>query len=173
MAAEQVLARLSVLSAFDVEKPELETCYHKDDFTADYFDSSSLYYQFAEPDPSVLKHHSTIPSLIELNFDLEEEYDEYKNFIGRNSLSILSELRQDVYYRLAYQSTCAQKPNFVMICKLDGQTFRGEAPSKKLAKARAARDALKELFGIEFNHVEGWLILVHSIKRLKWHHCSV
>ena len=167
MAAEQGLVRLAVLSAFDVEKPEPET-YLKDDFTADVFNSSGLFYQFTERDPGVQTYPSNIPSLTSLDFGLdEEECDEYANFIGRNSVSILSELRQDASYRLVYSSNNVKTPKFVMTCKLDGQMFRGEAPSKKLAKARAARDALQELFGIEFSHVEGLLIslyVLHSFR---------
>ena len=38
---------------------------------------------------------------------------------------------------------------------VDGKTFQGQGRNKKLAKARAAQAALKELFNLEFQVPEG------------------
>ena len=38
---------------------------------------------------------------------------------------------------------------------VDGKTFQGQGRNKKLAKARAAQTALKDLFNLEFHVPEG------------------
>jgi hypothetical protein len=160
MAAEQALVHLSVLNSSDIEKPEPEID-QKDDLTADVFDSSGLFYKFAEPKPDSAKTaRANVTPLMAIDVGFEDdddgsEYDEYACYIGRNSLSILSELRPDASFRLVYESRIASKSKFVMTCKVDGEIFRGEAPNKKLAKARAARDALQAACGIQFGHAEG------------------
>ena len=52
---------------------------------------------------------------------------------------------------------------------VDGNTFVGEGKNKKIAKARAAQQALKELFGMEFQTPEGKLLFL-SIFHLTSHH---
>ena len=44
---------------------------------------------------------------------------------------------------------------FVMSVTVDGQTFNGAGRSKKLAKARAAQDALQHLFKLQFDTSPG------------------
>lgn len=43
---------------------------------------------------------------------------------------------------------------FAMSVTVNGETFKGAGPSKKLAKARAARDALMRFYNLEFGVAE-------------------
>lgn len=64
---------------------------------------------------------------------------------GKNPVMHLNELRKDAVYDLKEETGQAHNKNFIMRVTVSGQTFEGSGQSKKLAKAAAAKEALKEL----------------------------
>lgn len=79
-----------------------------------------------------------------------DEDDLLSQLIGKNPLTIIGEMQIDASYRLLAQSDDSLHPMFAVSAVVEGETFRAAGNSKKLAKARAARDALRKLYNLEF-----------------------
>lgn len=58
-------------------------------------------------------------------------------------MSILNELRVGLKYEVASVSGPPHSPVFNVVVELDGQKYHGEGASKKVARAKAAEEALK------------------------------
>lgn len=170
MAAENALMSKGKLLQLTEEphNPEDES-YNWNDFTSDNFDRrSNLYYNFIEGKSEVDAEEDDDEWMESLVFDLE---DENQHLVGKNTISILSELHPETTYELVSAVYDNHKIFFVMSTNVGGSEFKGSGPNKRLAKARAAREALKELYKMEFGVLEGYLrkhFIDHS--RLKcWH----
>ena len=70
--------------------------------------------------------------------------------IRKNPLTIIGEMQIDASYQLLATSDDPLHPMFAVAAVVDGETFRAAGNSKKLAKARAARNALRKLYNLEF-----------------------
>jgi len=158
MAAEYALVYLGKLDKVSTPPPDpsLEP-YCWDDFTADIADSSTLlYYDFSCVYPEYTEGES--------NF-LEGEQEQppervidirYSHLVGKNTLAIIKELRPDAeFVELSEGLQHGGRMRFVMALDLDGIRFTGIGHSKKVAKGRAARDALRLLFELEFGVSDG------------------
>jgi len=88
--------------------------------------------------------------------DLPEElrhWDEdniLSQLIGKNPLTIIGEMQIDASYLLLAKSDDPLHPMFAMAAVVDGERFQAVGNSKKLAKARAAQNALRKLYNLEF-----------------------
>jgi len=87
--------------------------------------------------------------------DLPEELrgcneDLLSQLIGKNPLTIIGEMHIDATYLLLARSDDPLNPMFAVAAVVDGETFRAAGSSKKLAKARAACEALRKLYNLEF-----------------------
>ena len=79
-----------------------------------------------------------------------DEDDVLSQLIGKNPLTIIGEMQIDARYFLLAKSDDPLHPMFAVAAVVEGETFRAAGNSKKLAKARAARDALRKLYNLEF-----------------------
>jgi len=159
MASERALAHLGVIDADEVQMPDIETA-HVDDLTADMF-TGLLYYNFETPDESAADANLKLPVFRPEDVDPYEEYDSYtmqevfQDYIGRNAVSILSELRADAQYEILFASCNTNPTRFVTSVRVKGRTYCGDAKNKKVSKGRAAAMALTDIYGIEFGTAEG------------------
>jgi len=175
MAAEYALLYMGKIDSL-TETPPLPTAVPQpssfDDFSADIVlptkIKSSLLHDFSccensapedqhnRPTVSVPEAISNTPTTNSFNDDLPEElrnWDEddlLSQLIGKNPLTIIGEMQIDASYRLLAQSDDPLYPMFAMAVVIEGEVFRAAGNSKKLAKARAARDALRKLYSLEF-----------------------
>ena len=69
----------------------------------------------------------------------------------------MGEVRPDAIYTLMDETGDPLHPMFVISVMLDGETFYGSGVSKKLAKGRAARAALRKIYNLEFGTSESKL----------------
>jgi len=81
---------------------------------------------------------------------LEDEDDLWSRFVGKTPLTIIVELQLDARYELLAETEDQLHPLFAMSVTIEGESFRAAGTSKRLAKARAARDALRKLYNLEF-----------------------
>ena len=159
MASERALAHLGVIDASVVEVPDLETP-HADDHTADVF-TGLLHYSFATPDKSAADANLKLPFYQPEYLEAYQECDTYSmqeafaDYIGRNAVSIMSEIRPDAQYEILFSSCNTNPTRFVTSVRVKGRTYCGDAKNKKLSKARAAAMALTDIYGIEFGSSEG------------------
>jgi len=159
MASECALAHIGAIDADLVQMPQPETA-HPDDPTADVF-AGLLYYNFEAPDESASDASLKLPLYEPENMDSYDEYDSdamqeaLEGYIGRNSVSILSELRPDAKYEIVFASCNSNPPRFVTSVRVKARSYCGDAKNKKISKARAAAMALADLYGIEFGTAEG------------------
>lgn len=65
------------------------------------------------------------------------------NFTERNPVSILNELRGGLKYEVESVAGPPHSPIFTVFVELDGQKYYGVGTSKKVARAKAAEEALK------------------------------
>lgn len=65
------------------------------------------------------------------------------NFTERNPVSILNELRGGLKYEVESVAGPPHSPIFTVFVELDGQKYYGVGSSKKVARAKAAEEALK------------------------------
>jgi len=79
-----------------------------------------------------------------------DEDDILSQLIGKNPLTIIGEMQIEASYQLLAKSDDPVRPMFAVAAVVEGETFRAAGNSKKLAKARAARDALRKLYNLEF-----------------------
>ena len=148
MAAENALIALGEVEAVSEQPHDLATePYCWEDFTADLADTnSSLYFDFAD---IVYAQNAEGDSIG------YEDFDENSSMIGKNTITILSELRPDAKYKVVSESLRVAELRFVMSVKVDKIEYRGSGSSKRLAKGRAAREALKDLTRMQFGVSEG------------------
>jgi len=159
MASERALAYLGAISADEVQMPELDAP-HVDDHTADVF-TGLMYYNFEAPDGSAADASLKLPVYKPESMDAYEEYETYtmqdafEGYIGRNAVSMMSEMRPDAKYEILVASASSNPPRFVTSVRVKGRAYCGEAKSKKVSKGRAAASAMKDLYGIDFGTAEG------------------
>ena len=159
MASERALAHLGAIDESLVEMPELETP-HADDHTADVF-TGLLHYSFETPKESADDASLKLPFYRPENMEAYEEGDTYSMqeafevYIGRNAVSIMSEIRPDAQYEILFSSCKTNPTHFVTAVRVRGRTYCGEAKNKKVSKGRAAAMALTDIYGIEFGAAEG------------------
>jgi len=159
MASERALAYIGAIEPDMVQMPEPETP-DIEDPTADVF-TGLMFYSFEAPDVSVADASLKLPFEQPENLDAPEEYDGYtvqevfEDYIGRNAVSILSEIRPDAQYEILFASCFTNPTRFVTSVRVKGRTYCGDAKSKKVSKGRAAAVALTDLYGIEFKTAEG------------------
>ena len=89
--------------------------------------------------------------------ELRNEDDLLSQLIGKNPLTIIGEMQIFASYKLLAKSDNPLNPLFAVEAVVEGETFRAAGNSKKLAKARAARDALRKLYNLEFGISESKL----------------
>lgn len=118
---------------------------------------------------SVPEAVSDAPAANSCDDDLPEELrhcdadDLLSQLIGKNPLTIIGEMQIDASYTLLAQSDDPLHPMFAMAAVVDGETFRAAGNSKKLAKARAARDALRKLYNLEFGISESECEIIYFL----------
>jgi dsRNA-specific ribonuclease len=159
MAAEQALVYIGELDPNEVETPVAEVL-HCDDYASDMF-YGMLFYNFETPYVSAKDGQLTLPKFepdsegyyFEENESLEPQ-DPFGAHVGRNAVAILSELHPECTFRVVFESRSTNPSRFVQTVKVNFQIFRGEGPSKKLAKGRAAAEALMALYGLNFHVAE-------------------
>jgi len=162
MASDRALVHLGASDASVLQFPPPETP-HVDDSTADVF-TGLLYSNFESPNDSATDADLKLPFYEpESPFVYEEsEYDTYttqdafQGYIGRNAVSIMSEMRPDAMYEIVYQSDSTPS-RFVTGVRVKGRSYCGDARSKRISKGRAAAVALTDIYGIRFGTAEGWL----------------
>lgn len=154
MAAERALIYLGVLNAPETPIPDqsLEP-YCWDDFSADIADgTTALYYDFS----CLYQDCATEENLMELE-DERGESEEFAYLEGRSTLAIIKELNPGVeFVDLSESRLNDGRKKFAMGLTVNGMEFTGFGSSKRLAKARAARDALRCLYRMDFKMSEGW-----------------
>jgi len=164
MASEYALAHLGAIDADLVQTPEPETS-HAEDPTADVF-TGLLYCNFEAPDKSAADASLKLPFYRSENVNAYEEYDAYshdsvqeafQSYVGRNAVSVLSEMRPDALYEIVFASCNSNPTRFVTSVRVKGRSYCGDAKNKKLSKGRAAAMALTDIYGIEFGTAEGQL----------------
>jgi len=171
MAAELALIKHGVLEAMTLKPTDITDVRSADDFSADYAESSELFYDFNKQYPLVdesgvldmgnlAESGSGDPPNLSLDDEtsdfvsLGEDDDLWSRFVGKTSLTIIVELQLDARYELLAETGDQLHPLFAMSVTIDCETFRAAGTSKKLAKARAARNALCKLYNIEFGTAE-------------------
>lgn len=159
MCADYALVHLAVIDKVD-ETPSdvLEDAESPEDFTADITDQSTqLYYDFNLPESEQAAYVPSEDFYADDDDDddfMTELDDVTLQLLGKNPLTIMGELRPDAVYMLLDETGDPLHPKFLMSVTLDEETFQGSGPSKKLAKGRAARDALRRFFNLEFGASE-------------------
>ena len=168
MAAETALIKNGVLQSMTLHPTDVTDINSPDDFSAD-FTNSPLFYDFSKPDSEVDdllpvvepgEKNSTITLADGGNDDVEpvaaveDDDDLWSRFIGKTPLTIIVELQLDARYELLAETRDQLHPLFAMSVTIEGQTFRAAGPSKRIAKARAARNALRKLYNLEFGVAE-------------------
>ena len=73
---------------------------------------------------------------------------------GKNSVSILYELHQDVSFIFGEENSNSSEERFTCFITVSGKSFDGSGPNKKSAKQAAASRALEILYGIKDSLVE-------------------
>lgn len=165
MAAEFALLHLGIIASLTESPPDLSNHpYCWDDFTADIFDSNShIYLDFNHQATTTESDRDAEVCAGEENVELEDSSE--SRMIGKNTLTILMDRHPGSSYKLVAAQVNSVRTKFVMDCYVNGQVFRGVGMSKRIAKARAAKQALQKLDSMEFGTGEGNLIIsVH------WHH---
>lgn len=166
MAAEYALVHLGELDKVSILPPDpsLEP-YCWDDFTADIADCSTLlYYDFSCVYPEYTEEESNFVEGEQVQ--LPERFVDFRfsHLVGKNTLAIIKELRPEAeFVELSESQQHGGRMRFVMALELDGMEFTGVGHSKKLAKGRAARDALRLLYQMEFGISDGLLPLLCSV----------
>lgn len=157
MAAEFALVHLGAIVAVTDPVPDISQepyCY--EDFTADINDTNSLlYYDFfyqTEPNHGE-SAHAAGEGVGEKTGDEKNLFE--SRMIGKNALTILRELHPNAFYNFVATITQDARPRFIMAAHVDGQKFKGSGINKRLAKARAAREALRNLDKMDFGMAEG------------------
>jgi len=159
MCADYALVHLGVIEKVDETPPDvMEDVEGPDDFTADITDQSTqLYYDFNLPESEQVADPPRADFYADDDDDddfINEIDDVTLQLLGKNPLTIMGELRPDAVYTLLDETGDPLHPKFLMSVTLDEETFQGSGPSKKLAKGRAARDALRRFFSLEFGTSE-------------------
>jgi len=93
-----------------------------------------------------------------------DDEDLLSQLIGKNPLTVIGEMQIDASYLLLAKSDDPLHPMFAVAAIVDGETFRAAGNSKKLAKARAARDALHKLYNLEFGISESKHNVLNDLK---------
>lgn len=175
MAAEYALVHLGEMTSVTETPPPPVLASRpstSDDFSADIVlpteMKSSLLYDFSQAedcdpdcDPADQDHQETAAAADKLvtdgsDDDLPEELRGWdgdnllSQLIGKNPLTIIGEMQIDASFLLLATSEDPLHPMFAMAAIVDGESFRAAGNSKKLAKARAAREALQKLYNLEF-----------------------
>jgi len=173
MAAELALINYGALSEMTVSPTDVTDVFSADDFSADCV-QSALFYDFSkkysEIDESVpwdtghLAESANKSSFIASASDdganegdvlaAVEDDDIWSRFVGKTPLTIIVELQLDARYALLAETGDQLHPLFAMSVTIDGKTFRAAGNSKKIAKARAARNALCKIYNLEFGTSE-------------------
>jgi len=164
MAAELALIHHGVLEEMTLNPTDISDVCSAGDFSADCT-KSGLFYDFSK-DYSVADE--SVPwetgNLVEspdddgINGDGDvatvEDDDYWSQFIGKTPLTIVVELQLEARYELLAETGDQLHPLFAMAVTIEGESFRAAGTSKKLAKARAARNALHKLYNLEFGTAE-------------------
>ena len=174
MAAEYALIHLRQIDSLTETPPApllIPQPSSADDFSSDLVlptkVKTSLLYDFSRPDGDAADDQSgskTEPIASVDNQDTDnhddddlpeelkrlEEDDLLSQLVGKNPLTIIGEMQIDASFTLLAKSDDPLHPMFAVEAVIDGEIFRAAGNSKKLAKARAARDALCKLYNLEF-----------------------
>lgn len=161
MCADYALVHLGAIDSVDETPADMIDYTDKsDDFTADIADpSTQLFYDFNLPEPPEPPADSAVPEDFYADDDDDDDFmneidDMTLQLLGKNPLTIMGELRPDAVYTLLDETGDPLHPKFLMSVTLDEETYQGSGPSKKLAKGRAARDALLRFYNLEFGASE-------------------
>lgn len=65
------------------------------------------------------------------------------NINGKNPVALLNELRRGLNYQVIQKSGPVHAPLFTIAVEIDGQVYEGSGSNKKIAKAKAAENALR------------------------------
>jgi len=170
MAAELALINHGALQALTLQPTDITDVRSADDFSADSMESE-LFYDFSKQYPVADESgswetenltESGVGNTPVLSADDdgnvvaldEDDDDSWSRFVGKTSLTIIVELQLDARYKLLAETGDQLHPLFAMAVTIDGETFHAAGSSKKLAKARAARNALMKLYNLEFGTAE-------------------
>jgi len=170
MAAEWALISQGVLEALTVKPSDISEVCSSNDFSADrteshlFYDFSKEYSTTDEPVPWDAESGDKSMSITSADdhgvnndgaviVEVDEE-DVWSRFVGKTPLTIIVELQLDARYELLAETGDQLHPLFAMSVTIEGETFRAAGTSKKIAKARAARNALCKLYNLEFGTSE-------------------
>jgi len=169
MAAESALIHHGALTDLTLKPSDVTDVCSPEDFSADCCAQSKLFFDFSR---ACRLADQTVPwstgesfarsaaerfakvgdenSATLVDDDAVDDEDSWSRFVGKNPLTIIVELQLDVQYQLLAETGDQLQPLYAMGVVIDGEMFRAAGPNKRLAKARAARNALSKIYGVEF-----------------------
>lgn len=179
MAAELALIDHGALETLTLKPTDVTDVCSADDYSADCYTKSRLFYDFgrvysaADEDDTfpwdtgkgtVVAESEVSQSVGTSGDDVVNDDDDddsaavdediWSRFVGKTPLTIIVELQLDARYELLAETGDQLHPLFAMAATIDGETFHAAGTNKKLAKARAARNALCKLYNLEFGTAE-------------------
>ena len=172
MAAESALVDYGALDVMTLYPTDITDVYSPSDYAADCTTESKLFYDFDKtyPPEDESLPWDTAGNFVESGLGnlpipsgdddagtiavTEDEEDLWSRFIGKTTLTIIVELQLEARYELLAETNDQLHPLFAMSVTIEGETFRAAGTSKKLAKARAARNALSKIYNLEFGTAE-------------------
>jgi len=169
MAAELALIDRGALETPTVQPSDVSDVCSAADFSADateskwFYDFSKPYSEACELAPWQVENVASDMSSANtftaddddaLAVAASEDEESWSRFIGKTPLTIIVEMQLDAQYQLLAETGDQLHPLFAMAVTIDGQMFSAAGTSKKIAKARAARNALHTLYSLEFGTAE-------------------
>jgi len=160
MAAESALISYGALTAMTSAPSDISDVCLPEDFSADCCTESKLFFSFSElcrpADPvedlaSAADENLATPDADDDDVvNAVDDEDSWSHFVGKNPLTIIVELQLDVRYELLAETGDQLHPLYAMAVMIDGEVFSAAGTNKRLAKARAARNALSKIYNVEF-----------------------
>jgi len=166
MAAEAALIYHGAIAAPTLHPTDISDVCSPEDFSADCCTKSRLFFDFSRScrlaDQSVpwdtddnftstgVEYSVTPSAEDDVVVGVADDEDLWSHFVGKNPLTIIVELKLDAQYQLLAETGDQLHPLYAMEVAIDGETFRAAGTNKRLAKARAARNALSKLYSVEF-----------------------
>jgi len=161
------LINYGAIEALTVQPSDVTDVCSPSDFSADCCTESRLFFDFSKPcrladqsvpwgtDENLTNTGSDAFSVTPLAdddgvIDAADDEDSWSHFVGKNPLTIIVELQLEAHYLLLAETGDQLHPLYAMAVTIDGETFRAAGTNKRLAKARAARNALSKIYNVEF-----------------------
>jgi len=165
MAAELALINYGALTAMTTQPTDVTDVCSADDYSADCCTESKLFFDFRQPcrladqsvpwdtdeNPASAGDENSATAFADNDvMSAVDDEDPWSHFIGKNPLTIVVELQLEARYHLLAETGDQLHPLYAMGAVIDGEMFRAAGTNKRLAKARAARNALSKIYNVEF-----------------------